>query len=156
MPQANETCPSSPPHASAIPLCNRGRGLWIIILHSCSMLLPLLLNLTLLTQVTAFGVVNSNGQTGNIPTGMNFAFGGGQTPVNGAVSPDSQLPSQAGGKASAMGLGSSKDAAAPGSDDAPKVTPSQTSASASAQTEDNTRCPRPTVPGQYSFAVSIY
>lgn len=77
----------------------------------------------LLTQVTAFGVVNSNGQTGDIPTGMNFAFGGGQTPVNGPVSPESQLPSQAGGKASKLGLESSKNGGSPGSDQGPKVTP---------------------------------
>ena len=68
-------------------------------------------------------MVNSNGQTGDIPTGMNFAFGGGQTPVNGPVSPESQLPSQAGGKASKLGLESSKGGGSPGSDQAPKVTP---------------------------------
>ena len=65
-----------------------------------------------LLQVTAFGVVTANGQTGTMPTGMNFAFGGGETQVHGPVSPDSQLPSQSGGKASALGLQSS--AAAPG------------------------------------------
>ena len=74
-------------------------------------MLDLLAHFTLL-QVTAFGVVTANGQTGNMPTGMNFAFGGGETQVHGPVSPESQLPSQSGGKASPLGLQSS--AAAPG------------------------------------------